>query len=89
MELNDELREESNYLKFRLADEQDEINRINGELKGSMELNDSLIDENEKYKQKIDKLKDIITLFDKELEFNMLGVVSIASVSKRLKDIIA
>jgi len=45
-------------------------------------LPDSIIE------QKIDKIKDIITLFDKSLEFNMLGIIDIKSVNKRLKDII-
>lgn len=40
------------------------------------------------FENQIDKIQDIILLFDKELEFNMLGMVSIKSVTKRLKDII-
>lgn len=46
------------------------------------------IDIAEKYKEKIDKIKDIIALFENTLEFNMFGTVEIKSVTKRLKDII-
>jgi len=39
---NKQLKEESNNLKFRLADEQDEINRINGEWRKDIQIVDDL-----------------------------------------------
>lgn len=51
-------------------------------------LNDLLIDENEKYKQKINKIKDIIALFESSLEYNMMGAINIQCINKKLKEII-
>lgn len=38
--------------------------------------------------EKINKIKDMIKIYDRKLEFNMLGTVEIKSINKRLKDII-
>lgn len=48
-----------------------------------------VIFDNEKLlREKIDKIKDMIRFYEKQLEFNMLGTVDIKSINKRLKDIV-